>query len=59
MKKLLPFLLIFAACSNAPEEQQKELTAQNTIQLTSDQLAQLEVYAEFPKEQMINRTVQG
>ncbi len=59
MKRIIPILLFFAACNSVPEEQQKEETAQNTIQLTSDQLAQLEVYAELPSEQMINRTVQG
>lgn len=59
MKKLLPVLLLFAACGGAPEEQKKETTSQTSVQLSSDQLAQIEVLSETPQEQPINRTIQG
>ena len=59
MKRILPILLLFAACSNAPEEQKKETVAQTQVQLTTDQLAQLMVLSELPQQLSINRTIQG
>lgn len=59
MKRLLPILIIFAACSSAPEEQKKEATPQTTVQLSADQLTQLAVSSELPQKQLITRTIQG
>lgn len=59
MKRLLPLLLIFAACSSAPEEQKKETAVQTQVQLSADQLAQITVSSESPQQLPINRTIQG
>lgn len=59
MKRLLPLLLIFAACSSAPEEQKKETAIQTQVQLSADQLAQITVSSESPQQLPINRTIQG
>ena len=59
MKRLIPLLLIFAACSSAPEEQKKETAVQTQVQLSADQLAQITVRSESPQQLPINRTIQG
>ncbi len=59
MKRLLPLLLVFAACSSAPEEQKKETAVQTQVQLSADQLAQITVSSESPQQLPINRTIQG
>jgi cobalt-zinc-cadmium efflux system membrane fusion protein len=59
MKRILPLLLVFAACSSAPEEQKKEAAVQTQVQLSPDQLAQLTVTTESPQQLAINRTIQG
>ncbi len=59
MKRILPLLLLFAACSIAPEEQKKETAVQTQVQLSAEQLAQITVVSETPQQLPINRTVQG
>lgn len=59
MKRLIPLLLLFAACSNAPEEQKKETAVQMQVQLSTDQLAQITISSESPQQLQINRTIQG
>lgn len=59
MKRLIPLILLFAACGSAPEEQKKETVTQTTVQLSNDQLTQLSVSSELPIKQLVNRTIQG